>query len=86
MPRLSLADLIASGRLPVGTELYHPARLHPNRAVTAKVVPEGIEYGGKVYPSPSAAARAAAGTVAENGWMWWRVKATRRTLSDLRSD
>lgn len=39
---------------------------------------------GKVYASPSGAARAVTGTAAENGWVWWRVRSSDKTLRDLR--
>lgn len=80
-----LTDLISDGTLPVGTELYHPARRHADRAVTASIAAGGIEVAGKVYASPSGAARAVTGTVAENGWAWWRVKATGRPIAELRT-
>lgn len=81
----TLAALIADGTLPVGTELYHPARRHADRAVTARVAANGIEVAGRIYTSPSGAARAITGTVAENGWAWWRVKATNRPIGELRT-
>jgi hypothetical protein len=83
---LRLGNLISSGVLPVGTELFHPTRRHANRAVTARVVSGGIEYQGRVYTSPSGAARAVTGTVAENGWVWWRVKSSGRPIGELRQE
>lgn len=36
------------------------------------VTERGFEYGGAVYTSISAAAKAASGRVSENGWEYWR--------------
>jgi hypothetical protein len=79
-----LSRVIADGRLPIGSELYHASRLHPERAVTGRVVSGGIEVNGQVYPSPSTAARAVTHSAAENGWAWWRVRDTGRPLAELR--
>ena len=79
-----LSRVIADGRLPIGSELYHASRLHPERAVTGRVVSGGIEVNGQVYPSPSTAARAVTHSAAENGWTWWRVRDTGRPLAELR--
>jgi hypothetical protein len=84
MARASLVDLIASGQIPVGTELYHTSRVYKDRVVTAQIVAGGIEYKGRVYQSPSGAALAVTGMVAENGWRWWRVKSSGRLLGELR--
>jgi hypothetical protein len=80
-----LQDLIAGGALPVGSEVYHESRLHATRAVSARIRQGGIEIGGKVFGSPSGAARAVSGTKAENGWVFWRVRSTSKTLSELRT-
>ena len=79
-----LLDLIKSGGLPLGTELVHPARIHAERAVEARIVPGGIDVAGSVFASPSGAARAVAKTKAENGWTWWRVRSDGRTLAEWR--
>lgn len=84
MARHSLQDLVRSGAITVGTEVYHPGRQHPDRSVTGRITAAGIEVAGKVYASPSGAARAVTGGGAENGWRWWRVKPDGRTLADLR--
>jgi Restriction Enzyme Adenine Methylase Associated len=81
---MKLTDLIAAGRLPVGTEVYHQARRHADRAVVGRVQAGGIEVNGTVYASPSGAARAVSGTTAENGWTWWRVRSTGKVLAELR--
>jgi hypothetical protein len=84
MAAQSLLDLVRDGTLPLGTELYHRLLQHHDRAITAVVVAAGIEFGGAVYVSPSAAARAAAGH-AENGWRYWRLRSGGQLLADLRA-
>jgi hypothetical protein len=79
-----LLQLIADGRLPTGTELFHPARLHSDSEVTGWVVPGGIEVNGHVYRSPSTAARAVTRSAGENGWLWWRLRETGLPLAVLR--
>jgi hypothetical protein len=79
-----LQDLIAGGALPVGSEVYHESR-NAKRAVSAPIRGGGIEIGGNVFGSPSGAARAVSGTKAENGWVFWRVRSTGKTLSELRA-
>ena len=83
MARQTLRDLVRDGALPVGTELIHPGRQHPDQR--AVVVGDGIEFQGKVYDSPSGAARAATGTTAENGWRFWRLRDSGQLLGDLRT-
>jgi Restriction Enzyme Adenine Methylase Associated len=84
MSQPSLTQLIAVGTLPVGTEVFHPARRHADRAVTGRLVAGGIEVNGSVHSSPSGAAKAVTRSKAENGWTWWRVRTDGRTLSDWR--
>jgi hypothetical protein len=79
-----LPQLIAEGRLPVGTVLFHAARLRPERAITGRVVAGGIEVNGHVYRSPSTAARAVTRSAGENGWLWWRLRETGLPLAELR--
>lgn len=55
-----LASLIQSGRLPKGTTLFHKGR-RGNLDVTATVTEEGILTRGRVYSSPSGAAKAYTG-------------------------
>ena len=81
----TLQQLIADGVLPIGSEIFHPSRTHKERAVVGHIRAGGIEFNGKVYSSPSGAARAVSGTTAENGWVFWRVRSTGGTLSKLRS-
>ena len=50
----------------------------------AVVTADGIEVGGQVYPSPSAAAKAQARGVSTNGWVWWKLESTGKTLASLR--
>jgi hypothetical protein len=78
-----LAELIASGRLPIGTSLYHPIRTRHYRTTRATVVAGGIEVSGKVYGSPSAAARAITGN-SINGWRFWRVESSGEEIGSIR--
>lgn len=42
------------------------------RVLECAVTERGFEFGGEVYTSISAAAKAASGRVSENGWEYWR--------------
>ena len=69
----SLIELIALGRLKRGTVLYHKARVrHPERNVTATVTDGGLMVGGRVFSTPSAAARFITKKPVD-GWMFWRL-------------
>lgn len=72
MGQEQLQTLKEAGKLPIGTDLQHPSRRNPDRNVTATVVKEGISLGGKVYASPSGAAKSVTGT-AVDGWTFWRL-------------
>ena len=80
----NLLSLIASGRLPSGTKLYHQGRLRPERTVTATVTKNGIDFGGRTYISPSAAAR----TITDrpvDGWLFWKLPSG-KPLDTLRAE
>jgi len=79
-----LLDLIRSGRLPVGTKLFHLARRHRERGVEAVVEVGGIRIGTNLYTSASAAAEAITGGPV-NGWTFWRVRATGEQITNLRA-
>jgi len=81
--RKQIGELIASGRLMVGTQLYHRSHRTPPGELEARVVEGGIEVGGSVYPSASTAARAAIGHSA-NGWTFWRVRPSGVLLDEIR--
>lgn len=85
MARPDLQALVASGAVQIGAEVFHAARRHPERTVKGKIVAKGIEVGGRVYASPSGAARAVTGTAAENGRRWWRLNPGGETLESLRA-
>jgi site-specific DNA-methyltransferase (adenine-specific) len=69
-----LGILIRTGKLKPGTMLHHTARRRSEWNVSAKVVEDGLQVRGKgrVYNSPSAAARAVTGRPV-NGWTFWRL-------------
>lgn len=77
-----LLDLIASGRLGLGTRLHHEGRLYKDRNVTGVVVSGGLRVGGTVHPTPSAAARSITGKPVD-GWAFWRLPSGER-LDSLR--
>ncbi len=89
-PRVdALRELIASGHLPVGTVLFHsPTRgvgaHRPEREATATVESDGVNVAGTVYKSPSTAARAVTG-YPTNGWTYWYVGSSGKSLSSLRA-
>jgi hypothetical protein len=79
-----LLDLIRSGKLKVGTVLYHPARRYPQRGREAVVSADGVRLGARTYSSLSGAVSAVIGGGAVNGWTFWRVKDTGEQLVALR--
>lgn len=83
---VDVADLVASGWISAGTRLryrYRSARLESVRAVVSQ---EGRLYiEDTPYDTPSAAASAASGK-GQNGWSWWALEDTGRTLHDVRAD
>jgi len=83
--QIALSDLVLRGRLPVGAVLFHPGRRHKERTVDAIVERDGLRVGGKLFSSPSAAAEAIAGGSA-NGWTYWRVKSSGKTLASIRGE
>lgn len=72
MPTKDLLQLIESRQLPVGTKLHHQGRGYRDRTVSAEIVRGGIEYGGRVYTTPSAAAKSITGKPVD-GWAFWRL-------------
>lgn len=77
----SLAALIDEGYLEAGTELV---LRHRAREFTATVTATGeVEHGDVLHGSLSAAAKAATGVVAMNGWSAWHV-GNDGPISDLR--
>jgi RAMA domain-containing protein len=77
----TLRDLIDSGALSPGTKLHHPFRNHV--LAEAVVVKGGIEVQGRVYGSPSAAAKSLTGKAVQ-GWLFWKLP-DGRPLNSLRS-
>ncbi len=78
-----LISLIRSGRLAVGTTVVHGSRGGSANAATATVVQEGLRLRGRVYSTPSGAARAITGKPVD-GWIFWRLPGG-ETLDSLRS-
>ncbi len=78
-----LRRLITTGRLPVGTVLFHRSLKFPNKAIRALVVDVGITTQGRVYDTPSGAARSITDKPV-NGWTYWRVSGDHELLDDLR--
>lgn len=67
-----LLSLIRSAKLRSGTTLHHQRRRRGERAVTARVVEDGIHFSGRTYSSPSAAAKAITGRPVD-GWIFWKL-------------
>jgi Restriction Enzyme Adenine Methylase Associated len=78
-----LLRLIRDGRLQPGTILIHHERGGSGLGRRAMVVLSGIELGGTVYRTPTAAANAAVGG-SNNGWTFWRVDGRGPFLADFR--
>jgi hypothetical protein len=76
---VSIADLIGSGYLEEG-ETLTPVRKHV--ATRAVILDDGrLEIDDIVFATPSAAAKHAAGTAAENGWEFWLAERGGRARS-----
>jgi len=84
MPGPTLRELINQGVLSVGTELSNSGRDAGDRVAKGTIQDGGIEVLGRVYATPSGAARAVTGTRAENGWRWWHIKDSGEALSAVR--
>lgn len=77
------ADLVVAGLLPVGSTLVCTDERWAD--ARAEVLAGGqVQYKGKTYPSPAAAAREVRGGRSGNGWYFWRSEegATLNTLRD----
>jgi hypothetical protein len=82
-PKTPLLGLIATGRLRVGTTLHHRGRQSSGRnGLEATVVKDGIRFDGRVYRTPSAAAKSVTGKPVD-GWNFWRTPDGKQ-LSELR--
>ena len=79
----NLQSLIRSGKLAAGTTLHHEGRQHPSRTVTATVTEDGIRFKGRIYLSPSAAARAVTSQPVD-GWLFWKLPSG-KALDTLRT-
>jgi hypothetical protein len=79
----TLRLLISSGALAPGTKLHHAFHSHALGKVEAVVVKGGIEFRGKLYTTPSAAARTVTGKAVQ-GWAFWKLP-NGQALGALRS-
>ena len=83
MSATELQEMIRSGRLPAGTKVHHRGRESSGRSgLEATVVEDGIKFEGRVYRTPSAAAKSVTGAPVD-GWNFWRMPDGRQ-LADLR--
>lgn len=73
-------NLIRSGKLPVGTTLEHKARIYSDRNVSGTVVDGGLRVRGRVYTTPSGAAKAVTRKPVD-GWSFWRLPDGRQLVS-----
>jgi hypothetical protein len=79
----TLMQLISNGAVPVGAKLHHAARGKLSTPeVEAQVTREGIKVAGRLFKSPSAAARSITGKPVD-GWHWWKLP-TGEPLDSLR--
>ncbi len=68
----TLRDLVEQGIVKPGTKFYAKRK---GKEYTATVTAaSGLSWRGKEFTSPSAAAKAAAKTSAEDGWFFWKLK------------
>lgn len=65
---VKLTEIIAAGLISPGTRLISTNGAWPAEAT---LVTGGVEYGGSVYPTPSAAAIAVKSGLSANGWDFW---------------
>lgn len=79
--RVSLADLVSSGVLPVDAPLEAE---FGGVTHVARVRADGVEFGGTLYSNLSAAAGAARGGGASNGWTAWLYQG--RPIGQLRDE
>jgi hypothetical protein len=80
--KVGLADLIGAGLLEPGSVVYARQKGHSGR--TATVLPDGrLDVDGRVFESPSGAARSITGK-SVNGWWFFVVSpGSRRSFTDL---
>src|SRR5438445_5209175 len=78
-----LQKALKAGRARAGDELFH-ARRDKSGEIVATLESGGVRLDGRLYPSPSTAARAVAGH-AVNGWKWWRLRSSGALLETIRA-
>ena len=65
-----LLSLIMSGKLPIGTILYHQGPQYSGRAT---VTENGLRVWGTTYKTPTGAAKAITGREVD-GWIFWSAR------------
>ena len=77
-----LLSLIMSGKLPSGTTLHHQGRQYSGRAT---VTENGLRVGGRIYETPTGAAKAITNNREVDGWIFWKLPSGAR-LGTLRTE
>ena len=65
-------SLIRSGKLRLGVTVLHRGRSGRGTDATATVVEQGLRMRGRIFSTPSGAARAITGKPVD-GWIFWRL-------------
>lgn len=79
-----LMSLIRQGKLEIGATLSHRGRSTRSNDATATVTAGGLRMNGRVFSSPSGAAKANTGRRV-NGWTYWHLP-DGKPLDSLRAD
>jgi Restriction Enzyme Adenine Methylase Associated len=77
-----LLSLIISGKLPSGTVLDHQGREYSAKAT---VTENGLNVRGRIYETPTGAARAVNGNREVDGWLFWKLPSG-KPLDTLRTE
>ncbi|GAA2529044.1 hypothetical protein GCM10010407_18940 [Rarobacter incanus] len=83
---VDVAQLVSAGWLAPGARLRNCQMKDEFPAALATVAQDGrLHVDGRAYDTPSGAAHAYTQR-SINGWFWWAVEGTGKSLADLRSD